>query len=494
MQEIVVGNEVLEFPDEMGDDQIREAMKGYKAPSMGMGEMFSQAGSNFLPSAKQAAKDLVTPIMHPIQTYESVKNLGAGALQKLIPGEQPEEKYADAFGQFFADRYGSIEAAKETFAKDPVGFMSDASMFLTGGGTAVGKATRFVGDAVDPLQAVVKPVGAAAQVATGITSGVGPKAVYATSKAGNAGGAKATALLDNMRGTEGVESVVQEARDAVSAMKADASATYKADKAKWAKDSTTVLDWTDVNKSLDGIGKVRSFQGVSGKAALQNLEQSTGKVRLEVLDIVNKWQKLDPTEFHTVEGFDALKQQLGDLLDKPEIRQNPSSRRVVMETYDAIKKTIQKQSPSYAAAMQRSEEAIKLVREIETTLSLKKSAGIDAPLRKLQSILRNNANTNYGRRAEMGSMLEKAGATTLKEKLAGQMMSGLMPRGLTGQGAGIGSLLYSFTDPTALATLPLTMPRVVGEGAYYTGKFGAPTARSAFQAGRDPTNQIEEGF
>jgi hypothetical protein len=53
---------------------------------------------HFVPSAKRFGEAMVTPILHPVETYQNVRNLGLGLGQKLIPGEQPEEKYADAFG------------------------------------------------------------------------------------------------------------------------------------------------------------------------------------------------------------------------------------------------------------------------------------------------------------------------------------------------------------------------------------------------------------
>src|SRR5436190_4642689 len=51
--------------------------------------------------------------------------VAAGGVEKLIPGEQEHEPYANAVGQFFADRYGSMEAFKKTLAEDPVGFAAD---------------------------------------------------------------------------------------------------------------------------------------------------------------------------------------------------------------------------------------------------------------------------------------------------------------------------------------------------------------------------------
>lgn len=123
------------------------------------------AMQSFIPSAKQAGSDIVQPFLSPIETTKALGNLGLGLIQKFIPGEQESEKYANAVGQFFADRYGGIEELKKTLATDPAGFLLDASTVLTGGGGLaarapgmtgkIGKAVSTVGHAIDPMKYVV---------------------------------------------------------------------------------------------------------------------------------------------------------------------------------------------------------------------------------------------------------------------------------------------------------------------------------------------------
>jgi len=84
--------------------------------------------------------------------------------------------------------------------------------------------------------------------------------------------------------------------------------------------------------------------------------------------------------------------------------------------------------------------------------------------------MRNNANTNYGYRMELAKALQQQGGQDLMPALAGQALSSFTPRGLAGQGAGIGAGLTAFADPSALAVLPLTSPRLVGMGAYGVGR------------------------
>lgn len=138
-------------------------------------ETLKRSGGEFLSDVGEL---LTTP---PQKTLKSVADLATGVVQKAIPGEQSKEFIADAMGQFFVDRYGSLERAKNTFLTDPVGFVADASMFISGGGGALatagkvaktGKIARAgqqvarVGQAIDPLAAAMKMAGKGVSKAT----------------------------------------------------------------------------------------------------------------------------------------------------------------------------------------------------------------------------------------------------------------------------------------------------------------------------------------
>lgn len=96
-------------------------------------ETIKRSGGEFFGGIAEA-------VSHPVQTAQSLGNLAIGVAQKLYPGEQDKEKYADAVGQFFVDRYGSLDKVKQTALEDPVGFAADLSMAVTGVGGAVTKA------------------------------------------------------------------------------------------------------------------------------------------------------------------------------------------------------------------------------------------------------------------------------------------------------------------------------------------------------------------
>jgi hypothetical protein len=129
-----------------------------------------QAAKNFLPDVYNEAKNVVGAITQPIETAKGLGNLSLGLVEKLLPNVQNHEKYANALGDYFANKYGSKDAFLQTLQEHPASVLSDASMFLTGGATGAakvaslakaGKATSFlekaaqVGTAVDPINALL---------------------------------------------------------------------------------------------------------------------------------------------------------------------------------------------------------------------------------------------------------------------------------------------------------------------------------------------------
>jgi hypothetical protein len=122
---------------------------------------FGKMVKNIPGSLGKLASDLVYPIMHPVDTAVGVGRVARGAVEKLVPGEQEYEKYADQVGQMMVGRYGGMDALKTTIMEDPAGFVADLSAVLTAGGSTaarapglvgkLGKATQKVGTAIEPV-------------------------------------------------------------------------------------------------------------------------------------------------------------------------------------------------------------------------------------------------------------------------------------------------------------------------------------------------------
>jgi hypothetical protein len=183
----------------------------------------------------------------------------------------------------------------------------------------------------------------------------------------------------------------------------------------------------------------------------------------------------------TPEDFDALKQSLGEVYS--ETRAGTKARSAADEIYNATKNQISKQAPTYAGVMDDYSKASKELSELTSTFSLGERASTDTTLRKLQSIMRNNVNTNYGQRAKLMDILARY-EPELPNVIAGQSMSSATPRGLARLGSGAGGLVAATMNPLALPLLAATSPRLVGEAAYAGGR----AVGAAQRAGVTPAN------
>lgn len=294
----------------------------------------------------------------------------------------------------------------------------------------------------------------------GATTGTGGEAVAQAFKAGKQGN---RAFLDNMRGNVDMTDVLDEAKAALGKIREDRAAAYRSGMVD-IKGDKTVLDMAPVLKAADDATADTMFKGVVKK-------ENAAKMAQKIKDTIDEWAGLSPAEYHTPEGLDALKQRIGDLRDATAF--GSPERRVADSVYNSVKNQIQSQAPGYAKVMKDYSEASDLIGEIERSFVGKEKASVDTAMRKLQSLMRNNVNTNYGNRLDLAGELEKRGANILPS-VAGQAMSSATPRGLQGLAA-TGTGIYSLTNPAAMAALPFQSPRVVGELAYGLGRASGAT-------------------
>ena len=469
-------------------------------------QVAGEALSNIGPSALQYGKDIITPILDPIGTAKSIAQLGLGIVQLAVPGEQANEKQAKAVGAYFANRYGGFENLKKTIASDPVGFLGDASILLTGGASIAGKVSpltkvaekvKNVGQAIDPLTGKLTQtfVGAPVSAALGLTTGAGREAVTEAYRSGASGGEKASQFLGAMRQKSSLEDIVSEAKAGVSKMATKRKSQYL-DSMEGIKASQKKINFDPINKDISNIRKQFEFKGQTtlDKSGLSKLD--------EIEEAVNTWSKNN--DFHTVEGLDALKKKIDNLMPEADTFGKTAGKgaAIVTEARTVINNKIKAASPDYAKTMKAYEEAINLEKEIRQSLSLGKKTSADAALRKLLSVMRNNSNTNFGLRLDNLKKLEQASDVSLMPSLAGASLSQLTPRGiqagLSPFGlAGVGGVA-GFTSPQFAGLLAASSPRLVGEAAYYAGKTlpKASTSRQAGviseQAGQDSMNQTME--
>ena len=231
----------------------------------------------------------------------------------------------------------------------------------------------------------------------------------------------------------------------------------------------------DFGKVKDKIGK--SLEGGTFKG--RDISKSTAKAREAIKAQLDEWESLDPKEFHTVEGMDAFRKSIGDILDSTEY--GSPARKVANQSYFAVRKAIEDQAPGYGKVLEEYHLASKHLSDLEQALSLGKKSGTETALRKLQAVMRDDVTSAYGKRAEYAKELKKAGATGIEEKLAGQALQPYAPRGLRGYitggvagGAAVGAAPGML--PVALAA---GSPRLVGSAAHRLGQGRRTLSRMA---------------
>lgn len=471
------------------------------------GDVASGAAANFIPSVVNLGGSVVEAVSSPVQTAKGLLDIGAGALQNILPerlvqaiGEDKESRQkASAVADFYKQRYGSMEGFKEALATDPAGVLADVSSIATGGGAALtkvptlakaGQVVSTVGRAVDPLvaalkgtqvvgSAIGKGVGNVATKYAGLASGVGEEPIKQAYQAGRAGGEQGASFVENLRGNVPIQDVLETAKADLAAMGQQKQAAYRKDMQAIRGDKS-VLDFTDIDNALAQAAARTEFKG-------QVIKQGAANKVQEAREIIDNWKNLDPAQYHTPEGLDALKQQIGDILESIPFEQK-NARASVGEVYNSIKSTINSQAPKYAAVMKDYADASETIKQIEQALSLGKKASADTAMRKLQSLMRNNVNTSYGNRLQLAQELERAGGQQIMPALAGQALNEWTPRGLQRASAIPASIVAgSVATPVAgVANLLASSPRMIGETAYKAGQL----ARGLRAPGRVVENML----
>jgi hypothetical protein len=145
-------------------------------------EVPGEALGNVPSSAANLAKSLYQAVTNPFETVSGAMDVAAGGLQNALPkpvvdfvnqletnpqAAQRAIQAANAAGGMVKERYGSMDAIKNTLATDPVGAAGDLSLLFSGGAgvaartpmlTKAAPALRTAAEYTNPLNAVIKPV------------------------------------------------------------------------------------------------------------------------------------------------------------------------------------------------------------------------------------------------------------------------------------------------------------------------------------------------
>ena len=309
--------------------------------------------------------------------------------------------------------------------------------------------------------------------------------VRQAAQAGAEGGETARVFRENMRGGDPAK-MVDMADSALDKMRAERTAEYQAGM-KGVKADPEVLSMDPIVNAFAKTMEVGTFKG-------KVVNRSAGKVQQEIFDVLTEWKNANPVEYHTAEGFDALKRTIGD------IRENTAphtpSRVVADRVYNAIKAEIEAQAPQYAATMKAYSEASDRLQQLQKSFARTATAADETAVNRLLATGRNNVTANYSMKQKLLQELAKQ-EPTLPAAIAGQTLNSMAPRGLTANLAGTGGLGAAAVmgNPALLMAAPAFSPRLVGEAAYGVGSAVRPLTKIdkdlirkggllGFQAGR----------
>lgn len=478
-------------------------------PQTSLGQDLKQGAGNLLAGALRGAGSIGTTIMSPIDAAAramgvensfvgrndrrqamdaALGNMGAdtdslaygagklgaeiagtagagGALAKgvsMIPGAA---KVAPAL--IDALRTSGMSAAGQTGAKALA--TRAAGGAITGGASSAmvnpedAATGAEIGAALPLVGKIAQGAGKLAKSAIGASTGVGEEALAQALRAGKTGGKVAEDFTKALRGESSMDDVLQMAKQNLEAMGQQKQAAYRQGMAG-VKADKTILSLGNVDQAVNDAIGMATFKG-------QIKNDKAANALAEIKGEIDNWKSLDPAEFHTPEGLDALKQKIGGILESIPFEQK-TARSAAGKVYDSIRSEISKQAPEYSKTMKGYSEASDTIKEIERALSLGQKASADTSMRKLQSLMRNNVNTNYGQRANLAGEMISAGGQDFMPALAGQALNDLMPRGIQRAGVGTGGVGLAATGnlPAAAALALTSSPRLMGEAFYGAGK------------------------
>ncbi len=314
--------------------------------------------SNVPSSAVKLGRDILAPIFSPIETAKSIGAVGASVISLLRPGEQGNEELAQQVGQFYADRYGSLENIKRTFSQDPVGFFADVGLVLTGVGGGVraagGAATtaKKISDAgrlVDATtlagKALTEPTkltGRGLRTLSGTVTGTGTgplKQAFQSvqrpvAEAGQSAEDAATALqkaqdidknfTDALRGRVDETTILKEAQEGLKILKRENSTFYKTEEAKYLTQlKKDKVSKKDINEIKNLVSNFRKDNPIAVGEDLDKVLRRLNKQIQSKIDGVKTVKDLDdlrkkvnqvpyPNEPNAIRGYSFITDEIRD--------------------------------------------------------------------------------------------------------------------------------------------------------------------------------------
>jgi hypothetical protein len=493
-----------------------------KPKSYAASEVLPNALGSFLPSLGKQVGEMVegvgNVIMHPVDTAAA---LGRLVVDAAVPGVAQEtigalatklgadkgavrdtikwlREPANGMADDLKKAYGDWDSVKRTLAEDPARVLMDVSTIATGGQLALAKAPGVAGkvgrvagkvaDWTDPLTVATKGVANVVEPLStgwlGVNSGVTRAPIREAARTGFAGGQEGIDFRRAFRGEVEPQEIVARATEGVTNMKRDAQRIYAARKDDprfgWGQD-TKPLNFAPITQAWKDT--VDSLTTKAGKRKVGDAEWNQIQ---KVGDVVSEWESdiARGVIKGTADDLDGLKQRIRAIYPDGEA---PQLRRVVTKMANVVGDQVRAQVPGYWRAMKDYAEASDHLWEIERAFATGEKSSMQTALSKLQSVMRNNAQTQYGLRDKLLDSVENDGRTSIRPLLAGNSLNSWESRGLarlaapTGLPAAAAALTMGLPGAAAigLAGYGASVPKIVGGAAHTAGRIAGLPDRAA---------------
>jgi hypothetical protein len=533
------------------NDQIMERLRNLNRPAEEQ-TYFEELRSNIGPSANAALQDFIAVVSDPIGTAKNTYDLGVGLYSLATDGDAPEEEIARALGDYYVDRYGSLEAFQNSAKTDPVGVALDlASVFsgVAGGGRAgitlsqkvsekagATKTAEFLSklegsklsDAARSAlilsdvgsgaivgraaKALPEALGQAAATTAGVISGASADSILRAGEVGRRSmpfGSRAKRFQDTAAGEGNLnvspEQFASDVDAAGTALRNRIRDQYLQGKSEIDMGGTNVFGQQETRTIVPRLNmapEVKTTATVPPQVNRPFFSQSFSK-----LASIKKERDAAKGDFSDAETFDELTtNQAIDRIEAEIIEFSKSPLpdkeaafrlRAKLDKLDykpgtpefafrndlrANLSTQLKQDPQYKKIVEDFDQANQLADEIFSELSLGRTKNTSQKLRKLQSVTRNNVNTNFGRRVDLLANLNPDIDYDPIDVASALSLQSTQPMGGSriGQaGAQTGGILSAGQEGTSIPQMVLSAaaasgvnPRNVGRAAFTAGRIG----------------------
>lgn len=435
-------------------------------------------------AAHNIGPDFIDMVKGIPQGVKELPNLAKGLVSKgagLIGVDQGPEKKAetealvDAIGHHYKETYGSWSGFKHELAAHPAGIISDAAPLVTEGLGAAAKVPGMLGKAAGIASKVSDPASVAATAASLPAEGLNAVAKYPLAPAAGvskasldmaqkAGSSTDPALRDafqsHLNGSASPTEILDTAQRAFKKAKAEKSAEYVGQKAAISANQVTP-SFNNIDQAVTQARSITQPGGINHPSVFPKANQALDETQAAVDQFRNT------PSLHNLEGFDTLKQAIGNIRDR--YGSDDVANRVMGGVYTSARDAIGNVNPEYFDLMDNYQSGLNELKNIRSTAGLNSQVASTA-VRKMVKQLGGSDSQSV-----LGDLSEHE--PSLPYMLAGAELNPWHHRGwralvdLGAAGVAAGAL-----HPSALAGLATTSPRLMGKLQYGIGAAGRAAA------------------